>query len=111
MSSSLPYTTLFRSRRLQQRQRTRPDLGPRRLQRGDQVRPERDRMVVSAIEREPGRDRASAGRGQPLGQERRLAEAGGRGDEGQLGLRTAEQALRQAWSRDQAATGLRGVEL
>ena len=97
--------------RLEDRQGARPDVRPDRSQGRYDARPEGDRMVVAGIERKPGRDRAIGRSGEPLGQERRLAEAGRSRDEGQLGLRPTEQALGQAWPWHQAASGLRRVEL
>ena len=97
---------------LQEGERTRADPRRHRLQRGDQVGPERHGLVVSLVEREPrhGPFTGRSGR-QPLGQERRLAEAGRGGDEGQLRLGPAAQALAQPRTCHQAASWPRDVEL
>ena len=73
----------------------RADLRHDGLQRGDEVAPERHRLVVGLVEGQPS-DRPSAGRsvGQPLGEQRRLAEAGRGGDERQLRSRRRGSGVR-----------------
>ena len=73
--------------RLQEGQRVLADSGGCRPQRGDHVGPEGRGIVVAPIEREPCSPPLIARRGrsgrEPLGEQRRLAEASRRGDEHQ----------------------------
>ena len=65
----------------QVRERLVPDAGPDLAQRGDDVDPEADGIVVGVVQGQPGhRARPLAGEG-PRGEQRRLARARGRGHE------------------------------
>ena len=83
-----------------------------RLQRTNHVGPEGRGSGVARVEGEP-RSRRSTGRdgGQPLRQQRRLAEAGRRGDERQLRLGPPAQVLVQSRTYHQTASQLGDVEL
>ena len=68
----------------QQLQRRVADPGHRRLEGGHQVRPEQRGVVVPAVQGQPGDRRAGRGRrAEPFGEQRRLAEAGRRGQDGE----------------------------
>jgi hypothetical protein len=98
--------------RLQERERagTHPVLRP--LQCGEKVGPEHDRVVVPLIEREPRRRPSpSSDGGQPLRQQRRLAEAGRGRHQRQGHLAPTVQTLAQSRARNQAAPPPRDVEL
>ena len=98
--------------RLQERERTCTDPGHRRLQRGDQVGPEQRGIVVALVEREPRRGPSIGGSGgQPVGQQRRLAEPGRSGHQRQRRLGPTAQALDQSRTRDQTAPPPGDVEL
>ena len=98
--------------RFEERQRLRADRRRHRPQRGDQVRPEGDGMVVAGIEREPHGHRPAGRRdSQPFGQERRLAEPGRGRDERQLRLGPTLHAIGQVRPGHQATPPPRGVEL
>ena len=97
---------------LQQGQRPCADPRRHRLQRGHQVGPERRGLVVAWVERKPRRGPFIGRSGcQPLGQQRRLAEAGRGGDERQLRLGPTAHALDEPWACDQAASQPGDVEL
>ena len=98
--------------RLQERERIVTDAGPGRPERRDHVRPEHCGIVVALVEREPRHGIAiSRSRGQPFGQQRRLAEPGRGRHERQRRLGPADQELVKPWPRYQDASGPRHVEL
>src|SRR6266567_2566557 len=80
-----------------------------RLQRGDNVAPEGGGVVISLVQRDPRRRVLQEL--EPLRQQRRLAEARRRGDERQLRLRAAIEALAQSRTWDQTAAQPGEVEL
>jgi len=90
----------------------RPPAQPSAGQGGDQVGPERRGLAVGPVEREP-RHGPSIGRsgGQPRRQQRRLAEARRRRDEGQLRFGPAQETLTQSRTSDEAASWPGDVEL
>jgi len=101
--------------RVQQGQRTLADSGCRRPQRGDHIGPERCRIVVGSVEREPRRQplvgRPARSRREPLGEQRRLAESGRCGNEHQLRRRPAVQPLAQPRAQHQATRRPRDIQL
>ncbi len=82
-----------RLRLLQPRPRVGAHLGHRRAERGDDVVPEQPGLVVAPVEREPGGGRSV---GEQLGDERGLAEPGGRGHEREHGLPAEVEPLAQS---------------
>ncbi len=101
-----------RVRRIQERACVRAEAGHRQLERREDVRPERRRIVVALVEGEPRHRGAVVGdRAQPCRDERGLAETGGRRDEDQLRVGRARQARLQPRARDQVAPRRRDVEL
>jgi hypothetical protein len=71
--------------------------------------PDRGTTVVALVQRHPGRQ--VPGEIEPLRQERRFTEPGWCGDERQLQLRSAVQALLQSRTWDQTAAHLGEVDL
>src|SRR5438105_3113702 len=85
-----------RLKRLQQREGVLAwiKLGPHGLERGDYVRPEERGLIVALIECEPCRGLFACLRScKPFSQQRGLAEASWRGDEGQFARASLIQAL------------------
>jgi len=77
-------------------------------QSGDAVGPKTGRVVVVFVQRDPG-DGPLGARG-PFAQQRGLAKAGRRGDEGELAVQTRVQPLDQARARHQACPDRGNVE-
>jgi hypothetical protein len=75
------------------------------------VRPQHHRVVVALVERDPGDGAVRGLAGAPGGQQRRLAEAGGRGDEAQLEPAPRAQAVEQPVARHGLARHGGRVEL
>lgn len=94
------HEALVRLHRRGQIGKRRASPGRGRLQCGDDVGPERRGLAVAFIEREPG-DRQTWRRrvGQPIGEQRRLAKARWRRDEGEPGLEAAVEQRAKPRSR------------
>ena len=98
--------------RLQQREHVGPEAGHRHLQGGDHVGPERGGLAITLIQGQPGNGPILLGRGgKPRGEQGRLAEAGGSGDQRQRGLRPAAQLPRQPRTCDHVPPKCGDVEL
>ena len=98
--------------RLQQREHVGSDAGHRCLQGGDHVGPERGGLAVALIEGEPRHRPVLRGRrGEPRGEQCRLAESSGRRDQGQPGVRPTAQAPAQSRAGDQTPPRPGDVEL
>ena len=89
-------------RRAQQRQRRLSHLGDHGPQRGEQVAPKPQRVVVRAVERHPAGPRRLAGN-QPVGEQGRLAPTGRGVDEGEPGHCTGAEQFVQPRPRHQGA--------
>ena len=101
-----------RLRHPEERQRARTDPGRHRAQRRDQVRPEHGGLVVARVQGQPRHGLGASRRGcQPLGEQRRLAEAGRSGHECQLPFDSSTEALIEPLTCDQTAPRLGDVEL
>ncbi len=83
---------------------------PDAIQRGEEIGPETDRIVVSPVQRDPGHRWSAA---DPLAQQRGLAKAGRCRKERQLvpGPKGIVQARGQAWTAHQLPAHLGHVEL
>ena len=93
-------------------QRTRANAGHGALEGAHDVRPERRRLVVRLVEREPRYGAVAVGcLPKPLGEERRLAESRRSGDQGQFGLSSATQMRDQPCACHETASQLRDVQL
>ncbi len=100
---------------LQQPDRALAHAGFHRPNPRDHIGPERRRVVVAPVERQPGRGlligRGCWVRGQPLGDQRRLAEPGRCGDENELRLGPAVKTTGQTRTRHEPRPWPWGVEL
>ena len=76
----------------------RTNIGSKRLQSGNEVRPKTRRVVIAFVERQPG-DRP-LGSGDPFAHKRRLSKAGRRRDESQFAAQAFVQPLDQAGTED-----------
>ena len=101
-----------RLRRLEDRQDPRTHAGDRVVQGGRHVGPEGRGLSLRLLQRHPRHPATRGRRGvDPGGEQRRLPESRGPGDQRQPRLRADVQPLGQSWARHQATSCLRDVEL
>ena len=95
-----------------QLQSSRPVVEHGDVEGGGHASPERRRVVVRPVEREPGHRSVRVGvRPEPLGEERRLAEPGGRGQQRQPRPRSGSEPLQKPGAAHQTGLPPRHVQL